>query len=147
MSKLIKKKRLARNNRRVRVRRKVLGTTEKPRLSVYRSLGHIYAQIIDDVEGRTIVSASSLKMTLPVAAPAGEAESGETGEKKGKKEKKGAKKPSSKKMLRSIEVGKAIAEKAREKGIEKVVFDRNGFLYHGRVAALADSARENGLKF
>ncbi|HSG29400.1 MAG TPA: 50S ribosomal protein L18 [Candidatus Krumholzibacterium sp.] len=147
MSKLTTKKRIARNNRRARVRKKVLGTTEKPRLSVYRSLNHIYAQIIDDVTGQTLASASSLKLTLapaPVPEPA-EVEEGK--EKKGKKDKKEKKAPSSTKMLRSIEVGKVIAERAKEKGIEKVVFDRNGFLYHGRVAALAESAREHGLKF
>jgi len=143
VSKEILRKRIARQSRRTRVRRKVRGTAEKPRLCVYRSLDHIYAQLIDDVSGQTLVSASSLRVAP--AAPAAEPAAEGAEEKKGKK--KAAKKPSSVKMLRSVEVGKLIAQMAREKGVEKVVFDRNGFLYHGRVAALAESARENGLKF
>ncbi len=141
MSKEISRKRIARLSRRSRVRKKIRGTGEKPRLSIYRSLDHIYAQLIDDVSGRTLASVSSLRLVLaPAAEPAADVE-----EKKGKK--KAAKKPSSLKMRRSVEVGKQIALLAREKGLEKVVFDRNGFLYHGRVAALAEAARENGLKF
>jgi large subunit ribosomal protein L18 len=124
------------------VRKKIRGTAEKPRLSIYRSLDHIYAQLIDDVSGRTLASVSSLRLAVaPAAEPAAE----NVEEKKGKK--KAAKKPSSVKMSRSVAVGKQIAQVAREKGVEKVVFDRNGFLYHGRVAALAEAARENGLKF
>ncbi len=123
------------------MRKKVSGTSEKPRLQVYRSLSHIYAQVIDDVNGKTLFSASSLRMELPVAGEPVADDSKEKG-KKGKKEK-----PATTKMRRSIAVGSKIAELAKEKGIEKVVFDRGGFLYHGRVAALADAARKGGLKF
>ena len=101
-----------------RVRRNIFGTAEKPRLSVYRSNKEIYAQIIDDNSGVTIVSASSR-------------EAGVEGTKSEK----------------STTVGKALAAKAIAKGIETVVFDRNGFVYHGRIKALAEGAREGGLKF
>ena len=135
MSKLRKLKREARLGRHRRVRKKVRGSAGRPRLSVYRSLEHIYAQIIDDDAGGTLVSASSLKIELPAA---GENTGGEA-EAKGK--------PESVKMRRSRAVGKEIALKAREKGIELVAFDRGGYLYHGRVAALAEAARKEGLKF
>ena len=102
-----------------RIRQKLSGTAERPRLNVYRSLNHIYAQLIDDQKGITIVSASTL---------AGKAKSGGN-------------------VASAKEIGKAIAEKAQEKGIKKVVFDRGGFLYHGRIKALADAAREAGLEF
>lgn len=103
------------------VRKRVFGTPEKPRLSVFRSNTHISAQIIDDVAGKTLASASSQLKDVT--------------EKKGtKKEKAGM-------------VGKILAEKAKSAGIETVVFDRNGFLYHGRIKSLADGAREGGLKF
>lgn len=112
-----------RKKRKVRIRKKVLGTQERPRMSVFRSGRHIYVQVVDDTTGRTLMSASSLTKDF--------------GEKGGK----GA----------GIEaakvVGAAIAEKAQESKIEKVVFDRNGYLYHGRIKALADAAREKGLKF
>ncbi len=139
--------RMARLRRRARVRKKVNGTADVPRLSVYRSLNHIYAQVIDDFAGNTLVWASSLKMELPAleedaAVISEEAKDG----KKGKKGKAKAK-PASKKIRRSIDVGRRIAELAKEKGIEKVVFDRGGFLYHGRIAALAEAARNGGLKF
>jgi large subunit ribosomal protein L18 len=100
-----------------RIRAKLSGTGERPRLNVYRSLNHIYAQVIDDQTGQTLVSASSLKL------------------------KTGGNIASAK------EIGKAVAEKAVEKGIKKVVFDRGGYLYHGRIKALADAAREAGLEF
>ena len=100
-----------------RIRRKLAGTGERPRLNVYRSLNHIYAQVIDDQKGETLVSASSIKL------------------------KTGGNIASAK------EIGKAVAEKAVEKGIKKVVFDRGGYLYHGRIKALADAAREAGLEF
>ena len=103
-----------------RVRKTVQGTTERPRLSVYRSNTGMYAQIIDDVAGRTLVSASSLK----------------------DKKANGIAKIEQAKL-----VGQAIAEKAKAAGIEMVVFDRSGYLYHGRVKALADAAREAGLNF
>ncbi len=106
-----------------RVRTKVSGTTERPRLVVYRSIGHIYAQVIDDGSGNTLVSASSVD--------------GET-----KKNLKGGGNIAAAKVI-----GKAIAERAKAKGVEKVVFDRGGYKYHGRVKALADAAREAGLQF
>ncbi len=106
-----------------RVRTKVSGTTERPRLCVYRSLGHIYAQVIDDHSGKTLVSASSVD--------------GET-----KKNLKGGGNIAAAKVI-----GKAVAERAKAAGVEKVVFDRGGYKYHGRVKALADAAREAGLQF
>jgi len=102
-----------------RIRAKLSGTGERPRLNVYRSLNHIYAQVIDDQKGETIVSASALAMKL----------------------KSGGNVASAK------EIGKAVAEAAVSKGIKRVVFDRGGYLYHGRVKALADAAREAGLEF
>jgi large subunit ribosomal protein L18 len=105
-----------------RIREKMLGTSARPRLNVYRSLNHIYAQLIDDMDGRTLVSASS---------NAG---------------RKGAKKAGGN-LAAAKEVGKRIAEQAKEKGFTKVVFDRGGYLYHGRIKALADAAREAGLQF
>ena len=102
-----------------RIRRKLAGTGVRPRLNVYRSLNHIYAQVIDDSKGVTVVSAST------VAAKA------KTGGN----------------VAAAKEIGKQIAERAKEKGITKVVFDRGGYLYHGRVKALADAAREAGLEF
>jgi len=114
---------LARQRRQSRVRKKVLGTAERPRLCVFRSARHMYAQVIDDVNGVTIVAASTMSPTL-------------------KDKIKGLKKTEAAKL-----VGKTVAEEAKTKGITKVVFDRNGFLYHGRVAALSDSAREAGLEF
>ena len=106
-----------------RVRTRVAGTPERPRLCVYRSLDHIYAQIIDDRSGRTIVSASSV-------------------DKESKKSLKGGGNVASAKS-----VGKLIAERAKAAGVAKVVFDRGGYKYHGRVKALADAAREAGLQF
>ncbi|UMZ75409.1 50S ribosomal protein L18 [Natranaerofaba carboxydovora] len=113
---------LARKKRHKRVRKKVYGTTEKPRLNVFRSLNNIYAQIIDDNEGHTLVSASTVEPDLK--------------EYKGKPDIEASKK-----------VGEKLAKKAQEKGVEEVIFDRGGYKFHGRVKALADSARENGLKF
>ncbi|HKV23303.1 MAG TPA: 50S ribosomal protein L18 [Candidatus Acidoferrum sp.] len=106
-----------------RVRQRVEGSTERPRLCVYRSLGHIYAQVIDDRARKTLVSASSLD--------------GQT-----KKNLKGGGNVAAAKVI-----GKTIAERAKAAGISKVVFDRGGYKYHGRVKALADAAREAGLKF
>ena len=117
------------------MRKRIRGSAECPRLAVYRSLNHIYAQIIDDDAGRTLLSASSLKLGTPApAVPSGE-------EKDAKARSGGVK------IQRSKVVGKAIAEAALAKGIERVMFDRGGYLYHGRVAALAKAAREAGLKF
>ncbi len=132
-----REKRKQRLSRKARVRKKVRGTAERPRLSVYRSLSHIYAQLIDDEAGKTLASVSSLRLELPAVDDAGTDE----GDKKKKKRPEGVK------VRRSRAVGKAIAEKAVSLGIRKVVFDRGGFLYHGRVAALAESARKNGLEF
>jgi len=115
--------RLARLKRHKRVRAKVEGTAEKPRLSVFRSLNHIYAQIINDVEGQTLASASTLDPEISKQLD------GKT------------------KKLKAELVGQTIAVKAKEKGVEKVVFDRGGYKYIGRVQALADAARKEGLKF
>jgi large subunit ribosomal protein L18 len=109
-----------------RIRKKLAGTTARPRLNVYRSVNHIYVQLIDDSKQSTLVSASSL-------------EQGKDGD--SKKHITGGNIASAKK------VGKLIAERAKEKGIESVVFDRGGYLYHGRIKAVADAAREGGLKF
>ena len=106
-----------------RIRRKVSGTGERPRLCVFRSLAHIYAQVVDDLSGQTLVEASSLDASVC-------------------SDKKKAGNIAAAKM-----VGKAIAERAKAKGIEAIVFDRGGYLYHGRVKALAEAAREGGLKF
>jgi large subunit ribosomal protein L18 len=114
----------ARQKRRRRVRKRVRGTPEKPRLSVFRSAKHIYAQIVDDTSGRTLIECSSLsKEVQPQLKQKG-------GNKEG-----------------STLVGALVAKRASAKGVKRVVFDRNGFLYHGRIKALADSAREHGLEF
>ncbi len=118
------KKKIRREKIRKRVRSKIFGTPERPRLSVYRSLKHIYAQIIDDTKGHTLVAMSSLS-----------------------KEIRDEIKNSKTKTEVSRIVGLALAKKALEKGITKVVFDRNGYKYHGRVKALAEAAREGGLIF
>ena len=102
-----------------RIRRRVKGTTDRPRLAVFRSVKHIYAQVIDDHEGKTIAAASSSEKS---AANGGN-------------------------IAGAKAVGKAVAERAKDKGIKAVVFDRGGYLYHGRVKALADAAREAGLEF
>lgn len=106
-----------------RIRKKISGTKERPRLAVFRSQSHIYAQLIDDDGGRTLCAASSLDKGLRA------------------KQKRGSSTAAAK------AVGQLIAERAREKGVSAVVFDRGGFQYHGRVKALADAAREAGLKF
>ncbi len=112
-----------RKKRHIRLRQTLSGTAERPRLDVYRSLNHIYAQVIDDTTGNTLVSASSNDKELRSQVASG-------GNIEGAKA-----------------VGKAVAERALAKGITTVVFDRGGYKYHGRVAALADAAREAGLKF
>lgn len=111
---------LRRQRIRLRVRRKVSGTTERPRLSVFRSNKSIYCQVIDDTKGFTLAAASSQESSLPAGLN---------------------------KSDQAKEVGKLIAEKAKSAGIESVVFDRSGYLYHGRVKALAEGAREGGLQF
>ncbi len=113
----------ARLKRKKRIRKKVYGTSEKPRLSVFRSARHIYAQVINDVSGDTLVSASSLEKVVKDRTEVGD-----------------------KKAVAS-QIGKLIAERAQGKGVKKVVFDRSGFLYHGRIKALSDGAREGGLVF
>ncbi len=112
-----------------RIRRKLMGTPQRPRLNVYRSLNHIYAQLVDDMQGATLVAANSLER------PEGAAK----GEKKAR--------PTGGNLAAAKQVGKSLAERARKQGISKVVFDRGGYLYHGRVKALADAAREAGLQF
>lgn len=102
-----------------RIREKMSGTAARPRLNVYRSLNHIYTQLIDDASGTTLASASTLQAKMKTGGNVASAK----------------------------ELGKLIAEKAQEKGIKKVVFDRGGYLYHGRVKALAEAAREAGLDF
>lgn len=114
------KKEIRRFKLKMRIRKKVSGTQERPRLTVFRSNKEIYAQLIDDVKGVTLASASTVEKAF---------------------ERKGTK------TEQAIIVGKNIAERAKSIGIESVVFDRNGYLYHGRIKSLADSARENGLKF
>lgn len=118
------------------IRSKISGTAEQPRLTVFRSNSNIYAQIINDVTGKTLVSASSL-----VAKPAAE-----KGAKKAAKSAESTEAQISKQQ-QAEQVGAAIAKKALEAGISQVVFDRNGYLYHGRVKNLADAARNAGLKF
>ena len=102
-----------------RIHQKLSGTAERPRLNVYRSLNHIYAQVIDDQKGETLASASTLALKVKTGGNVAAAK----------------------------EIGKAVAEQAVAKGVKKVVFDRGGFLYHGRIKALADAAREAGLDF
>jgi large subunit ribosomal protein L18 len=117
------KKRLARLKRKKRIRKSIFGTLQRPRLSIFRSAKHIYAQIIDDTTGHTLASASTL-------------------------EKKAKEFPEYKnKVSAATFIGKLVAERANEKGVKKVVFDRSGFLYHGRVKAVSDGAREAGLDF
>ncbi|MGD8412804.1 MAG: 50S ribosomal protein L18 [Candidatus Latescibacterota bacterium] len=137
-----------RNRRHMHIRNKVAGTADRPRVCVFRSNTHIYVQIIDDDNGHTLAAASSLKVELPKAeaAPPAAEENGE-GKKKKKKGGKKARAAEGIKILQAKEVGRAVAEAAKTKGITKVRFDRGGFLYHGRVAALAQSMRENGLEF
>ncbi len=113
-----------RKRRHVRVRAKVNGTAQRPRLNVFRSSAHIYAQVIDDTRGHTLVAASDLEVAVRDRAGDGAT-----------------------KVARAKAVGQAVAERAKEAGIGAVVFDRGGFLYHGRVRAVADGAREAGLIF
>ena len=142
-----------------RVRNRVVGTPERPRVCVFRSNDHIYAQLIDDTAGRTLLAVSSLKLdAAPGAKPAAKAENAkpenakpESAKPEGKKGKKGEKAEKEaaggRKTTLAREVGRLLAEAAKAKGVGKVCFDRGGYLYHGRVAALADSARKHGLDF
>jgi large subunit ribosomal protein L18 len=113
----------ARLKRKKRIRKKLIGTSERPRLCVFRSAKHIYAQVIDDFNSHTLAAASSLEK----AAKRTDSSGG--------------------KIIVAKTIGKLIAERAIEKNVKMVVFDRNGFLYHGRVKAVSDEARENGLEF
>lgn len=115
-------KNVSRQKRHRRVRKRVDGTAERPRLNVYRSLDHIYAQVVDDARGHTVASASSLDASLRGDKNGGNLD--------------GAK-----------AVGRLVAERAQAAGVKAVVFDRGGYLYHGRIQALADAAREGGLEF
>ncbi|MBV9411105.1 MAG: 50S ribosomal protein L18 [Acidimicrobiia bacterium] len=117
----VKDKQASRRRRHYRVRKRVTGTAERPRLAVFRSNKHISAQVIDDVSGRTVAAASSVEKDLRSGA--------------------GGNRDTAKK------VGQLLGERAKAAGVSKVVFDRGGFLYHGRVASLADAAREAGLEF
>lgn len=117
------KKALARKRRHARIRKKISGTEIKPRLCVYKSNKHIYVQVIDDAIGKTLVSASTID-----------------------RESKGIIKPGCN-IANATQIGKIVAKRAIDKGIKNVIFDRGGYIYHGRVKALADSAREEGLKF
>lgn len=114
---------VGRERRKLRIRNKVNGTTGRPRLSVFRSARHIYAQVIDDTTGNTLAAASTLSKDL------------------------GGKLEEDNKVGAAKKVGQLIARICKEKGITKIVFDRNGYLYHGRVSALAQAAREAGLEF
>jgi large subunit ribosomal protein L18 len=109
-----------------RLRKRTVGNTDRPRLTVFRSVAHMYVQVIDDMTGRTIASASSLEPAVQGSL---------------KKDAKGGN------VAGAKVIGKTIAERLLEKGVKRVVFDRNGFLYHGRVKAVADAAREAGLEF
>ncbi|SRR6266540_4209795 len=122
----IKTKEDRRDRIKFRIRKRMRGTSDRPRLSVYRSVSHIYVQVIDDLAGTTLASASSIEPTVK-AKMTGETRTGNA---------KGAEL-----------VGRTIAERLKEKGITRVVFDRNGFLYHGRVRAVAEAARQAGLEF
>ena len=113
---------VSRYKRKFRIRKKISGTTECPRLSVFRSSRHIYAQIVDDSKGQTLVSASTLDKELKGSA-------------------------FENKTAAAVKIGTLVAERAKAKGIESVVFDRNGYIYHGRVKALSEGAREAGLNF
>jgi large subunit ribosomal protein L18 len=117
-------KRLARFKRKVRIRQRIRGTAERPRLSIFRSAKHISAQIIDDTAGKTLTAVSSLEKDI-----------------------RGQRASFENKTAQATFIGKMIAERAQEKGIKQVVFDRNGFLYHGRIKAVSEGAREAGLKF
>ena len=122
----IKTKEDRRERIKFRLRKRVRGTEARPRLTVYRSVSHIYVQVVDDMTGRTIASASSVEPSLKGAL--------------GKQAKGGN-------VAGAQAIGKTIASRLIEKGVTRVVFDRNGFLYHGRIKAVADAAREAGLEF
>lgn len=143
-----------RKRRHMHIRHTVVGTAERPRVCVFRSKSHIYAQIIDDEHGRTLATVSSLKLdrqpTTPPPVVEAAPDESQGGPKKTKGGKKGGKKGAAAEgagVLQAKEVGRRVAEVAREKGITRIRFDRGGYLYHGRVAALAQAMREGGLEF
>lgn len=142
-------KKLKRRERiKMHIRKSISGTAERPRLTVFRSNAQIYAQLIDDVNGVTLGSASSLGNVEKGAKKAKATEAAaETKETKAAKTEKTAAKEKITKTQQAANVGKKIAQVALDAGIKEVVFDRNGYLYHGRVKQLADAAREGGLKF
>ena len=125
-----------RQRRKIRIRKIVSGTVERPRLSVFKSSKYTYAQIISDVDGSTLVAASSKE--ADVAKAAQELNTAEEGQARSK---------SSKSITAAFALGKVLAKRASDKNVSSVVFDRNGFLYHGRIKAVADGARDGGLKF
>lgn len=116
-------KSVARNKRKAHIRKTLVGNSDRPRLSVYRSARHVYAQVIDDTAGKTLVAASSMEKSTK-EQPKFES-----------------------KVATAVFVGKLVGQRAIEKGIKQVVFDRNGFLYHGRIKAVSEGAREAGLDF
>ena len=122
----IKTKEDRRDRIKFRIRKRVQGTEERPRLTVFRSVAHIYVQVVDDMRGTTIASASTVEPAVKGALP---------------------KKATGGNVAGAKAIGKTIADRLIEKGVKRVVFDRNGFLYHGRVKAVADAAREAGLEF
>lgn len=115
------RKNIQHKRRKAGIRKRVIGTPQRPRLTVFRSSQHIYAQVIDDLAGRTLASSSTIS--------------------------KGARAEHGGNVASAAEIGKSIAEKAKAAGVDTVVFDRNGYRYHGRIKSLADAAREGGLKF
>lgn len=148
----VKEKHKKRYRRHKKVRGKVSGTAKRPRLCVSRSTKHIYAQLINDEKGKTLATASDLKIKAtsdkrPKYQKPSASVRGKQATKKKKAEKGEEKKVLSRKLALAFEVGKLIAQKANDLKIEKVVFDRGGYKYHGRVKALAEGAREGGLKF
>jgi large subunit ribosomal protein L18 len=156
--KIANEKAYTRERRHLRVRNRVVGTSERPRLCVFRSLKHIYAQIVDDMFinekgercSKTIAAVSTL-MLAPVAEKPAEIAETPDAKEKGKKQKKEKKDKAAwtggKKTAEAREVGRMIAEAAKQKGVSKVAFDRGGYKYHGRIAVLAQEARKNGLEF
>jgi large subunit ribosomal protein L18 len=138
-----KDKNEARARRKKSIRKRISGTSERPRLSVYRSNKHIYAQVIDDADSRSLVLVSDLSKELGEALKAAAEAPASTDSAEGEE----AASPEGLKVRRARVVGAAVAKACLDKGITKVVFDRNGYLYHGRVRALAEAAREAGLDF
>lgn len=124
LTKRIKRKRHRRKRAQMRVRNRIRGSEERPRLAVFKSVKHVYAQIIDDRRGHTLAQASSLDPQIRESLDGGSAT-----------------------VDVATRVGQALAERAKEQGIDKVVFDRGGYVYHGKVKALAEAARESGLEF